>query len=97
MRVTLRNDQATRGLGKLPPHYKTHSRGVTIQVLGAGSVFYATERSILENTDSAGTPTGGGLLTSANGPQFFQQWPDELWLRASAIGVQVEISVLGVL
>lgn len=91
MRVYLRNDQATKVLAKLPANQK---RGAVIQVLGAGTVWFHVDRAPLENTDSAGVPTAGNSITSANGPQYYQQWNDDMWMRSSALGVTAEVSPL---
>ena len=94
MRVYLRNDQATKILGAMPRGMT--SRGVVIQVLGAGTVWFGPDRAPLENTDSTGTPTAGNSITSANGPFEFQQWPNDLWARASVTGTTLEANVFEV-
>jgi hypothetical protein len=93
MRYFLRGDQATRVLPSTSG-YKTkfQKRGAIIQVLGAGTAWFARERSILENADSAGIPSGGNSLTSANGPYEFQEWNDDMWMRGSVTGVAVEVN-----
>lgn len=96
MRVTLRNDTATKALSRIPKNYYTKSRGVLIQVIGAGTCWFDTDRARLENTDSTGTPTAGASITSASGPIFFQQWLDDMWLRGSVLGVTVDVTELGV-
>lgn len=96
MRVYLRNDQASKVLSRIPANYYTKSRGVLIQVLGGGTVWFDTDRAQLENTDSTGTPTAGSSITSASGVVFFEQWLDDMWARASATGTALEVTPLGV-
>jgi hypothetical protein len=91
VRIFLRNDQASRALSEAACKYH---RGVVLQVLGAGTCWFDTDRSPLENTDSLGIPTAGSSLTAASGPVIFQEWPGEMWLRGSIIGVAVEITPL---
>lgn len=93
MRVFLRNDNASKALSKIHGNPKWY-RGVIIQVLGAGTAWFDTDRAPLENTDATGTPTQGSSLTSANGPLNFDIWEDDLWFRGSAIGVAVEVTPL---
>jgi hypothetical protein len=92
MRAFLRVDQATKGLSALGN--SKWRRGVILQVLGAGTVWFDADRAPLENTDSLGTPTAGNSLTSANGPFYIQDWNGDLWLRGSANGVTVEVTPL---
>lgn len=94
MRIYLRNDSASKGLSALPPGCA--KRGIILQVLGAGTAWYDTDRAPLENTDATGTPTSGGSITSGSGQVFFEQWNEDLWLRGSVIGIAVEITPLGV-
>lgn len=89
MRIYLRNDNATK---VLPREGNFRKRGVIMQVLGAGTVWFGPDRAPLENTDSNGVPTAGNSITSANGPLVFEQWNGELWLRGSVNGVAVEVS-----
>lgn len=93
MRFFLRNDSGTRILPNTKNFVKEYQkRGCIVQVLGAGTVWIARERSTIENTDSAGIPTAGFSLTAANGPYEFQQWNDDMWARGSTTGVAVEVN-----
>lgn len=93
MRLYIRNDQATKALSRVFPSIK---RGVIIQVIGAGTCWFDSDRAPLENTDSGGTPTAGSSITAASGPFSITQWNDDLWLRGSFIGVAIEVTILGV-
>lgn len=93
MRIFLRNDSASRGL---PCMSASGKRGVVVQVLGAGTLWFANDRSILENTDSSGIPTAGNSITSADGAVIFEQWNDEFWMRGSVLGVAAEINTFEV-
>jgi hypothetical protein len=87
-RTFLRNDSAT----KVASRAVGYQRGIILQVLGAGSVFFGPERNPLENTDANGMPTAGNLITSANGPVIFPFWEDDMWCRGSVVGVAVEVT-----
>lgn len=99
MRIFLRNDQATKALSRIPPPRPGMlplKRGVAIQVLGAGTCWFDTDRAPIENTDSLGIPTAGSSIDSTRGVVNFDQWNDDLWLRGSATGIAVEVTPLGV-
>ena len=93
MRIFLRNDSASKALAKIHgnPNWK---RGMILQVLGAGTAWFDTDRAPLENTDAAGIPTQGSSITAATGAMNFDFWEDDLWLRGSVIGVAVEVTPL---
>jgi hypothetical protein len=99
MRIYLRVDQATKALSRMPQPrsgQKEYKRGVIIQVLGAGTCWFDTDRAPIENTDSLGIPTAGSSIDSTRGAINFDQWNDDLWLRGSTTGMAVEITPLGV-
>ena len=87
-RTFLRNDSAT----KVASRAVGYQRGLILQVLGAGTVFFGPDRNPLENTDSSGIPTAGNLLTSVNGPFILQVWEEDMWCRGSVNGVALEVS-----
>lgn len=91
-RTYLRNDNCS----KVASRVTGYKRGIILQVLGAGSVYFGPDRAPLENTDAAGIPTAGNLIMAANGPLIIPQWDDDLWCRSSVNGVAVEVSLFTV-